>query len=192
MVTYKHSSGSTTTVEIYGIVRNGRGQVQNTVTESVALSAGQNLTIPIYAGGLPPSIYELSTFAVALNGTAMSYVDVYNFQTVPGGSLFIGEATDWTLTKTPSLADDLMSVTYKNNLNITVMAAVGWIILYNSVGQTVYFSAGGLPNLAPGETGTGYIPLHGLPSGTYYATVFATSTSMVAISNSTAPFAFTH
>ncbi len=101
--------------------------------------------------------------------------------TYPLGSL------TWTLTSTPKLGADLagtLSVTYRNNLN-TTLAGIVYAVVHNSGGQTVAWETTSL-NLTAGQTGTAYLDVWlVVPKGNYNSSVFATSLSGVAISNST-------
>lgn len=92
----------------------------------------------------------------------------------------------WTLVSTPKLdpsSGELM-VTYKNNLNTTLEGIV-YTDVHNSVGQTLAIEASTL-NMTAGQTLTTYNPVwFEVASGNYTTSVFATSFSGVAISNST-------
>lgn len=75
-------------------------------------------------------------------------------------------------------------VTYKNNLNTTLEGVV-YAVAHNSVGQSLAYVTTTL-NMTAGQIGTAYLVVHaGVPRGTYVISVFATSFSGVAISNST-------
>ena len=72
---------------------------------------------------------------------------------------------------------------YRNNLNASVLAIVLWVV-HNNIGQTVGFGAATI-DLAPGANATANPTIYSLPSGTFNSTIFAISTSGVAVSNST-------
>ena len=92
----------------------------------------------------------------------------------------------WTLVSTPKLdphGGGLM-VTYKNNLNTTLEGIV-YTDVHNSFGQTLAIEATTL-NTTAGQTMTAHNPVwFNVASGNYVTSVFATSFSGVAISNST-------
>ena len=96
-------------------------------------------------------------------------------------------ALTWTLVSTPELAPQggELVVTYKNNLN-TALEGIVYTVVHNSIGQTLAYEASTL-NMRAGQTGTTYNPVwFNVPEGENYTTsVFATSFSGVAISNST-------
>gem|GEM_PF-2126491 len=79
-------------------------------------------------------------------------------------------------------------VNYRNNLNVSVLGIVFWVV-HNSIGQTVGIGAATM-QLSPGANATGELVIYELAPGTYDSVVFATATSGVAISNSTS-LAFT-
>lgn len=110
-------------------------------------------------------------------------------------STFIGGTTVFTLVDPPMFCANehpngcfqtpgMVYVNYRNNLNLSVLGIVFWVI-HNSLGQTVGFGTATL-QLAPGANETGYPAVYGLASGMYSSAVFAIATSGVAISNSTA------
>lgn len=95
-------------------------------------------------------------------------------------------AMTWTLMSTPKI--DLQSgdltATYKNNLNTTLEGIV-YTDVRNSIGQTIAFQASTL-NMTAGQTLSAYNAVwFNVASGNYTISVFATSFSGVAISNST-------
>jgi len=97
-----------------------------------------------------------------------------------------------TLVKGPTLLfggdSPVIQTSYMNNLNFTFTGYV-WVVVHNVAGQTVFYSTS---TIAPAGGGneTGDNVIFGLPPGTYYATMFVTSESFIAISNSTS-FSFT-
>jgi len=73
-------------------------------------------------------------------------------------------------------------------MNVTITGVV-WLVVRNGLGQTNYYTtATSIP--AGGKTAAVFCVVSGIPAGTYYGTIFATSVSGVAISNSTS-FTFT-
>lgn len=77
----------------------------------------------------------------------------------------------------------VMETTFQNNLDVGVLGIV-IMVVHNNLGQTVFYSTATL-NLTRGFSGTAYNVEIGLPPSKYQATIFAVSTSGVAISNST-------
>lgn len=75
------------------------------------------------------------------------------------------------------------TITYVNGFS-TNMTGIVFMVVHNSLGQTVEISTGGL-SLAAGANGTAYTVTNGLAPGQYAATFFATATSGYAISSST-------
>lgn len=118
---------------------------------------------------------------ILLTGVEVSRADV-SPATYPLGG------TTWTLASTPTIdfqVADLM-VTYKNNLNTTLEGFV-WIDIRNTNGQTLQIDAA-LEIITAGQNLTAGLRIWGtyIPfPANYTYTVFATSVSGVAISNST-------
>jgi hypothetical protein len=194
MVTYKNTLSSPLGLVImHGVVRLGNTVSKNDNQTLVTLfDAAQSKTIPFYVGSLGPGVYDLSTFATMTNGSALSGVSDVNFQVLTNGSLFIGQAGDWTLVKGPTLSyggdNPVVEATYTNNLNFTV-TGISFLMIHNGVGQTIAYSTATL--IPPGGgNATAYNVVFGLPPGTYHATVFVTSVSWVALSGSSS-FTFT-
>jgi hypothetical protein len=192
MVTYENTLNvSLPIVSIYGVIRCGSA-ANNNDTLSTKFQARQSLTVPFYVGGLAAGEYCLSTFATMTNGTALSGTSDVGFQILPDGSLYIGETTDLVLVKAPVMPtigiERVVQTGYLNSLNFSATAIV-WAVFHNNAGQTVAYSTS---TIVPqgGETLIANNFIVGLPPGTYSATIFATSVSFVAISNSTA-FTFT-
>ena len=75
------------------------------------------------------------------------------------------------------------SIPYVNTFNTTAIGIV-FMVVHNSLGQTVEISTGVL-QLAAGANGTAYTIVFGLASGEYSATFFVTEPSGVAISATT-------
>jgi hypothetical protein len=92
----------------------------------------------------------------------------------------------WTLVSTPKIDPQSggLVITYKNNLNTTLEGIVHTVV-HNSIGQTLAIEATTL-NMMAGQTLTTYNAVwYNVGSGNYTTSVFATSFSGVAISNST-------
>jgi hypothetical protein len=190
MVTYKDTQGDIPLALMHGVVRWGQTLYSNQ-TLSMTFDAGESRTVPFYVGGLAAGLYYLSASATLPNGSALSGTSNLPFQVLQNGSLFIGQQKDWALVKAPGLAaigSKATQASYRNSLNFTVTGTV-FLILHNSMGQTVSYSTSTL-NLSGGGNGTVYNVIFGIPPGKYYATIFVTSISWVPISNSTS-FSFT-
>jgi hypothetical protein len=177
-------------VVIHGVVHGG-GPVSNTTIAAI-FDAGQSKTFALTVAGLSPGVHELSTFATTNDGGALSGTSVVYFQVLPNGSLYIGETTDLRPVSAPTIPaigmHRFVQTTFLDTLDFSVQAIV-WSDVRNTQGQTVEYSTA---TIVPqgGQNATAYNVLFGLPPGTYHATIFATSVSSVAISNSTI-FTFT-
>lgn len=91
----------------------------------------------------------------------------------------------WTPEAVPGPAPlfGVLMVTYKNNLNTTLEGVV-YAVAHNSAGHSLAYVTTTL-NMTAGQIGTAYVVVHvAVPRGTYVISVFATSFSGVAISNS--------
>lgn len=100
---------------------------------------------------------------------------------------FVGGTADWTFVSRPTVSvlgiSPAAATTFTNHLDVSVLGIV-IMVIHNSAGQTVYYSTATL-NITRGFSGTAYTVEAGLPPGIYNATIFAFSTSGVAISSST-------
>jgi hypothetical protein len=99
-------------------------------------------------------------------------------------SPFTGGTMGWTIIGQPSIVQlngsPTGKVTFLNNVNTTTLGLV-LLVLHNSVGQTVYITAG-TANVASGANSTAYDVIYAVPSGTYTATFFAELPSGTAMS----------
>ncbi len=90
----------------------------------------------------------------------------------------------WTQVDPPVLTQlatyQSFKVTYNNTISVSMTGMV-FMVVHNSLGQTVQISISSL-QLAPGANGSAFPILLGLPSGNYTATFFATTPGDVAIS----------
>lgn len=73
-----------------------------------------------------------------------------------------------------------IQATFVNNSNSSMLVIV-YGVLRNSLGQTLYYTTGTVAS-GPGQKGTVYLAVVGLPTGNYNASVFAVTTNGVAIS----------
>lgn len=78
-------------------------------------------------------------------------------------------------------ANQAVQTTFTDNSNGAVTAVV-FAVVHNALGQTVSYSTATV-TASPGGSATAYNVLYGLAPGTYTVTIFATSTSGTAISN---------
>jgi hypothetical protein len=101
-------------------------------------------------------------------------------------SNLIGGTDSWTFVGTPVVERlgifRAAETTLSNHLPHSVLGVV-IMVLRNSQGQTVYYSTATL-NITRGLYWTAYTVEYGLAPGVYNATIFAISTTGVAISNS--------
>ena len=189
MVTFGDAGASIPIAVVHGVIRGG-GVVSNE-TMSAVINGGRPSTFAFYVGGLAQGEYSLSVFVALANGSALSGTSVVSFQIQPNGLLFIGDKTDFSLLKAPTMVaigNRAVELVYANNLNFTAVG-IAWLIVHDSAGQTVFYSTSTLTP-AGGVNGTTYNIIFGLAPGTYSATVFVTSVSAVAIS-SPSSFSFT-
>jgi len=97
---------------------------------------------------------------------------------------FLGGTNAWTLVGQPAVktlnGNPTAEANYQNNLNETTLGIV-FLVAYNSLHQTVYFTAG-TTNVAAGANSTAFLPIFGLQSGTYSVTIFSSLPSGTAIS----------
>jgi hypothetical protein len=75
---------------------------------------------------------------------------------------------------------DMIETNYTNIGGVNLTGIV-FAVVHNNLGQTVEISTGTL-QLAAGANGTAFAAVFGLPDGEYSGTIFAVSTSGVAIS----------
>jgi len=107
---------------------------------------------------------------------------------VAGNASAAGELplTTQTFTLTPPLARCTLNgapciqATFVNNSNSSVLVIV-YGVLRDSLGQMLYYTTGTV-STGPGQKGTVYLAVVGLPTGNYNASVFAVTTNGVAIS----------
>lgn len=102
-------------------------------------------------------------------------------------SPFTGGTSAWTIIGQPSIVQLSGSPTgktnYQNNLNVTELGIV-FMVIHNSVGQTVYITTA-TASIASGANSTTYDVVYGVPSGSYTATFFAMLPSGTAMSTPT-------
>jgi len=98
-VTYKSAVDSgNVNATIYLVLHTCFGCPSDNVSSTVipaVFSPGEAKVCTFVVGGLSPGVYTLLTFATARDGSAISATLNEQFQILPGGSLFIGEASDW-------------------------------------------------------------------------------------------------
>ncbi len=92
-------------------------------------------------------------------------------------SPFTGGTNGLTILGQPSVSvlngNPTAKANYQNTNNVTLTLGLIFIVLHNSVGQTVYVQVATISNLAPNANSTAYVVIYGVQSGTYTATVFA-------------------
>lgn len=99
---------------------------------------------------------------------------------------FVGGTNVWTLVGTPSVQTlgfaQAAATTIQSHLDVSVLGIV-IMVLRNNLGQTVYYSTATM-NMTHGMYATAYTVAAGVAPGIYNATIFAISTSGIAISES--------
>jgi hypothetical protein len=123
----------------------------------------------------------------AISALAIALLLVSSGAEVAMGDAQVGGTANWTIVGAPTFTrigiSPTLETTFQNNLDVAVLGIV-IMVVHNNLGQTVFYSTATL-NLTRGFSGTAYNVEFGLSPGIYKATIFAFSTSGVAISNST-------
>lgn len=71
-------------------------------------------------------------------------------------------------------------ITYKNNLNVSILPVIVYFVVHNSAGQSVLMTTASI-TMSASATSTAFPVIFGLPSGTYNATFFPTSPGGIGI-----------
>jgi hypothetical protein len=72
-------------------------------------------------------------------------------------------------------------ITFKNNLNVSILPVIVYFVVHNTSGQTVLMTAASI-TMSASATSSAFPVIFGLPSGTYNATFFPTSPDGIGIS----------
>jgi hypothetical protein len=102
-------------------------------------------------------------------------------------SPFTGGTSAWTIIGSPILASisglpPTAKANYQNNLNVSIALGFVYVVLHNSVGQTIFVNVGTTTNVAVSKNSTVSVAIFNVPTGTYSATFFAVLPSGTAIS----------
>ncbi len=170
----------------YLITHDSAGQPVSYSTASATMPPSSNLTLTFLLVNLLPGSYSGSIFAQSTDGK-FTTLTVTATISVVGSSLTVWGTNILVRTGPPVSCVICLQrgyfTTYRNNLDMPVTGIV-YQVVRNLSGQMVDYSTSTI-NIPPGQTGTVYDIYFGLPSGTYNATIFATSVSGTAISTST-------
>jgi len=159
------------------VLSNGQGEGSSTFTvpSTIQTSAGSQ-TVTSGAG-----------YTVELQALSQTTVAIASPPTVTVGSVNTGSCnstTCMTVSGTPAQGQQGsytgVTSTFTNNSNSPVTAFV-YAVVHNALGQTVDISTATV-TASTGGTATAFNALFGLAPGTYSVTIFATSSSGVAIS----------
>jgi len=71
-------------------------------------------------------------------------------------------------------------ITFKNNLNVSILPVIVYFVVHNSAGQTVLMTTATM-SLPASATSSAFPVIFGLASGTYNATYFPTSPNGIGI-----------
>jgi len=99
----------------------------------------------------------------------------------------VPKTNDWKLLDTPNYVSTAgqccgYNITFRNDLNESVTGTVN-LVLRNGLDQTVYMTTMTV-HIGPAFYASQYGWVSGMPAGTYYATIFAVSSSGCAIASS--------
>lgn len=137
-----------------------------------------------------PSSAATGTYTVSLVSVSGWWLPFYGILTTPptftiGVPTGVGDTslTPGTPTSTTVAGNPALSITYTNTLS-TSITAFSFAVVTNSLGQIVYYTTASL-SLSAGATGTAYLVLAGLPSGTYTVSIYAISSNNIVVSTTT-------
>ena len=125
--------------------------------------------------------------ASALTAVAFAVLIPVQVQAARASATLSCEVPSWASIGNPLYTQvgpyDVITISYTNLCSGNVLGIV-FAVVHNMLGQTVEISTGTL-QLAAGANGTAFAVVFGLPDGEYSGTLFATSTSGVALSTTT-------
>jgi len=193
------SASGTGTVTVFGTVTAGTGSVANTaVTVTVNNPAGIAVyeTTADFTGNAAVANY---TMPMTVGGTSSwiggNYTVIANYATTAEGapamatasfsylSSFVNTAILAVLSPAAQASvggSNGVQVVYTDTYSQALPAFV-WVVARNSVGQDVGVFVGSAAT-SSGARVTVFVPTSNLPTGSYNATIFATTTSFIAIS----------
>ncbi|MDV3244770.1 MAG: hypothetical protein LYZ66_06325, partial [Nitrososphaerales archaeon] len=96
-----------------------------------------------------------------------------------------GSATEAVVNGLPTVSQSFTN-TYTGSLSVIM-----WVSVLNSAGQTALVQIGGPATVAAGATATMQAALFNLPSGSYTATIFLTTSSGTVVSTTSTASSFT-
>jgi hypothetical protein len=129
----------------------------------------------------------MNRLAVLYAVVSLAVLIVPNVITPVAASPFTGGTNGWTIIGQPSLAQlsglpPTAKANYQNNLNVTIALGLVYVVLHNTVGQTIFVNVGTSTNVAVSKNSTVSVAIFNVPTGTYSATFFAVLPSGAAMS----------
>jgi len=176
-------SGSTSYTAVTVTVKNPSGIVVSIGTaDFTGIAATANYTLPITVGGTSSWIggtYTVTaTYATTLEGSPATATASFSYL-----SSFVNTATFAILTPAAQASvggNSGVQIGYTDTYSQSLPAFV-WVVARNSVGQVAGVFVGSA-TASSGANVTVFVPTSNLPIGSYNATIFATTTSFIAIS----------
>jgi hypothetical protein len=172
------NSGSICGTVVGAILSNAQGAGSGTFTvpSTIQTSAGSQ---PVSSGsGYTIELQSVGSSSVALASPPTVTVGSASSTTCQSTTCMTVSGSSSTVTIGGNKA---IQTSFTNNSNAPVTAII-YAVVHNAAGQTVYYTTATITAPAGGSA-TAYNVLFGLPSGTYSVTIFATTTSGVAISS---------
>ena len=132
----------------------------------------------------------MNRLAVLYAVISLAVLVVPNVVAPAAASPFTGGTNGWTIIGQPSVAQlsglpPTAKANYQNNLNVTIALGLVYIVLHNSLGQTIFVNVGTSTNVAVSKNSTVSVAIFNVPTGPYSATFFAVLPSGAAMSVST-------
>jgi len=159
------------------------GQVVGAILSNSVGAGSATLTVPNVASGS----YTIELANIATGSISIASAPVLSV-TTSGGNCSNQGTTCMSVTGTPGVqtlgAYKGIVATYTDNSN-AAQTGVVYAVVHNASGQTVYYTTATISPAGNGGTQVADLILFGLPSGSYTATLFVTSTGGTAISGTT-------
>jgi len=167
-----------------GVFAGYTGTVVGAILSNTVGAGSATFTVPSVAAGS----YTIELVNIAHSNIAIATAPTLSV-TTSGGNCSNQGTTCMSVTGTPTVqtiggGTKGIVATYTDNSN-TAQTAIVFAVVHNAAGQTVYYTTATISPAANGGSAVAQLVLFGLPSGSYTATLFATSTGGTAISGTT-------
>lgn len=177
------ASGSVSNTAVVITVKNPSGAVVSTGQATVGgTGSSGTYTTTFVAGGTsswPGGTYTVTaTYGTILGGTPASASSSFLYLTNMISTSILTVSTSPSQTIVDGYTG--VQINYTNTYSQSLSAFV-WVVVHNAAGQTVGIFVGSAI-MNSGAALAVFVPTFNLPAGSYAATVFATTTSSVAIS----------